>query len=76
MDIEDARKLKVGDRVAYPADRGDPGGIGEVTHVGTKEGVVSDSKLYVWVNVKGVHHESVWPSNRLSIVSRAPRNKP
>lgn len=67
MDIGKARLLRVGQRVAFPADRGSPAGIGRVTHVG--EGAAQNiyGKHYVWVSLRdGEKSAGVWPSNRLS----------
>jgi hypothetical protein len=33
MNLEKAKQLKAGDRVHYPADRGNPAGYGTVRHV-------------------------------------------
>lgn len=76
MKIEEARKLQVGDTVQYPADRGDPAGSGEVTHIGRTEQTNQSGEIYQWISVKGRHHESVWPSNRLALVSPTSRRKP
>lgn len=76
MKIEEARKLQVGDTVRYPADRGDPAGSGKVTHVGGAEQTNQGGEIYQWISVKGPNHESVWPSNRLTLVSPVARRKP
>jgi hypothetical protein len=68
MNIEDARKLKVGDRVRCPADRGNPAFIGVVTYysgIGATHANVSEP--FLWVNVSTIYglNAGVWPSNRL-----------
>jgi hypothetical protein len=64
MHIDKALRLKVGDIVHCPADRGDPAFTGRVTHVSP---VIHEASLteFIWVEVQGPHHKSVWPSNRL-----------
>ena len=63
MKIEKALKLKIGDTVYYPPDRGDPGGYSKITFIGSKT---------IYKNIYG--HEyirvnlacgGVWPTNRL-----------
>jgi hypothetical protein len=61
----DIKKLKVGEFVEYPEDRGAPKGIGKIISFGSKEYKNIYGVLYVWVTVKGPVRESVWPSNRL-----------
>jgi hypothetical protein len=66
MNIERALQLKAGDKVYCPPDRGDKSFIGEVKEPFT--GAIhanSTGEQYVWVSVKGPHHTSTWPSNRL-----------
>ena len=67
MDIEEALKLKKGDRVYYPPDRGDPKGYG-IVHTTPKKRVYENihGRQYIWVSVHTVGKTSVWPSNRLS----------
>lgn len=70
MDIESARKLKYGDRVHCPADRGDPAYVGTVRSVdcGTTPLASHMGKEFIWVLVRQPGprgHRSVWPSNRL-----------
>lgn len=66
MNIERARKLKVGDRVYYPADRGDPAGDGRVTAVFPAECTHMNQAPFIWVEVQmpGIR-KTVWPTNRL-----------
>lgn len=68
MNIEQAKKLKVGDRVNCPEDRGAPAFIGKVASVGPNVSTNINGEEYVWVTVKGPHGFSagVWPSNRLA----------
>lgn len=65
MNIEQAKQLKAGDRVACPADRGEPSFTGRVTSVGSNISKNLKGAEFVWVEVQGPHHKSVWPSNRL-----------
>lgn len=67
MHIEKARKLKPGDRVHYPANRGDRAGYGTVRWVETGESVRFDGVLFKWVEVymPAERHASMWPSCRL-----------
>lgn len=68
MHITKARKLKVGDRVSCPADRGDPAFTGQVSWVqaDAKAAIAHGSSAeYIWVEVQGQSKKSVWPSNRL-----------
>ena len=70
MDLERARKLKIGDSVACPPDRGESGYIGVVTHLqadATAQTNIHDVP-YIWITVRksgGVGTAHVWPSNRL-----------
>jgi hypothetical protein len=68
MHIEKAKQLRRGETVRCPADRGDPAFTGTVTHVGVlgAESHNIHGEVYIWVEVKGPHHKSVWPSNRLN----------
>lgn len=59
-------KAVVGKRVKCPADRGDAPYTGTITQVGTEVHKNIKGVEYVWVTVKGSHHSSVWPSNRLN----------
>jgi hypothetical protein len=65
MKIEQAKQLQIGAIVHCPADRGDPGYTGKVTFVGV-EVYETHGKEYIWISVKGPHHTSTWPSNRLT----------
>ena len=62
MDIEEAKKLKVGDKVRFPKDRGEPSGIGIVQSPAMGEYENIHGTPYVWIGLKG---GGVWPSNRL-----------
>lgn len=67
MTIEQAKELKIGDRVTYPPDRGDKAGTGKVKHIGTNVQTNIHGDQYVWVTVhKNGKSCGVWPSNRLS----------
>jgi len=64
MDIKQALKLKPGDRVTYPPDRGDAGGSATVK--GISDNTVNTSfqgQKYIWVSLN--EQPSIWPSNRL-----------
>lgn len=67
VDIEKAKKIRIGQIVNYPADRGEAAGSGRVTF--TQPLVYSNASgvEYVWVNVRKPDGSSaVWQSNRLS----------
>ena len=70
MNIDKARKLKAGDLVHYPTNGSEPAGWGEVTWA-NKDLATTAASLnirgteYIWVEVKGPSHKSIWPSNRL-----------
>ena len=71
MKIEEARKLKLGDRVWCPADRGNPAFTGTVDYLsGIEASHPSSNGPFLWVGVaasngtRGGH----WPSNRLEKV--------
>jgi len=65
MEIEKALTLKVGDFVWYPKDRGEPGGMSEITSVSENPTIYKNiyGIEYIWVNLK---IGGVWPTNRLS----------
>ena len=67
MEIERAKRCKVGDVVHVPADRGDPAGWGKVKHIGGAVAKTLNGTEYVWITVRhnGLLHSSVWSSNRL-----------
>lgn len=67
MTHEQALKLKVGDTVRCPADRGEPGYSGKVEHIDDNDATHALVKEpFRWVTVrKPGAHASVWPSNRL-----------
>jgi hypothetical protein len=67
MNIDEARNLKVGQRVRYPDDYGNPGGVGTVTRLPTGDSQTSYcGETYLWVSVRMFEgHEAAWPSNRL-----------
>lgn len=67
MTPEQARKLKVGDTVKFPEDRGEPAGSGRVTHVSDMEPALNiKGTPYIWVTVAALNKRSVWPSNKIS----------
>lgn len=65
MKIEKALKLKVGDVVQFPPDRGSPGGFSKITFIGANQEIKKNmhGKEYIWVNLQC---GGVWPTNRLS----------
>lgn len=70
MELADARKLKYGDRVRCPADRGDPAYEGTVRSSDCNTKALSShmGKEFIWVLVQQPGprgYRSVWPSNRL-----------
>ena len=70
MNIEDARKLRVGSRVKCHEDRGSAGSIGVVVYVGSIESKNAEGTPYMWVTVRNLHHQrAVWPTNRLDLVT-------
>ena len=70
MNIEEARKLRVGSRVKCPEDRGSAGFTGVVVHVGSIESKTVNGTPYMWVTVRNSHHQrAVWPTNRLGLVT-------
>jgi hypothetical protein len=61
MNIEQAKSLKIGDKVRCPSDRGDSSYTGTVEQVGTDEG-----KDYIWITVRAPSgRASIWPTSRL-----------
>lgn len=70
MKIEEARKLKYGQRVSCPADRGSPAFTGTVR---TETELIAHAQVYttndvefIWIEVQYPdRHKAVWPSNRL-----------
>lgn len=70
MNIEEARKLRVGSQVKCPEDRGSAGFIGTVVHVGSIESKTVNGTPYMWVTVRNPYYQrAVWPTNRLSLVT-------
>lgn len=70
MNIEEARKLRVGSRVKCPEDRGSAGFIGVVVHVGRIESKTANGTPYMWVTVRNSRPQrAVWPTNRLGLVT-------
>lgn len=66
MDIQRALQLKIGNTVACPPDRREPGYRGTVTNVSPIIATSHNGDEYIWVEVKTPFgHKSVWPSNRL-----------
>lgn len=73
MDIEKALKLKRGDIVYCPADRGNPNFCGTVASDITDKTISKNIKgyKYIWIEVlTPFGHKSVWPSNRLNTQKR------
>ena len=75
MNIESALKLKPGQQIWFPADRGDCAGCGVVVHADTDVQRSFLGQEYVWVLIEFYDHymppkyvrRAVWPSNRLSL---------
>ena len=68
MNIEQARKLKYGQTVHCPADRGEPAYTGTVRSEDCATCAAhldNNAKQYIWIEVQGAGKKSVWPSNRL-----------
>lgn len=65
MTLEEARKIKVGDRVSCPPDRGDAGyrGVVEAVFGEVIGGMTQYIPFVVRHSLEG--HKSVWPSTRL-----------
>lgn len=68
MIIEQALKLKPGDWVTYPPDRGDPGGRGQVRYLYdiVEKNIQGQEYIRIHVHQPNLGRTSVWPSNRLS----------
>ena len=63
MNIEYAtQKLRIGEVVQYPADRGNPAGTASVAHIGETMCLNIHGTPYVWVTLAGA---GVWPSHRI-----------
>jgi hypothetical protein len=65
MELQRALKLRVGETVHCPTDRGDPAYAGVVSYI---SGNIAThlGKEFIWVTVKDRHGcKRVWPSNRL-----------
>lgn len=62
MNIERAKKLKAGNIVRFPEDRGSPAGVDRVKHVGESVAETVSGTEYVWITT---YLNGVWPSNRL-----------
>lgn len=69
MNIEEARKLRVGSRVQCPGDLGAKGFPGTVVHLGGVESVDIMGVSYLWITVeRRPGARAVWPSNRLGLI--------
>ncbi len=64
MTVGQAKKLKIGDYVNFPSDRGNKAGKGKVVSVSEGINKNIDNVEYVWVGLENPC--GVWPSNRLS----------
>ena len=63
MVLKEAYKLKIGDRVNFPADSGSPAGSGIIKFIGSDRYESYHGSEYIWVTLeKG----GVWPSYRLT----------
>lgn len=64
MHISKALKLKSGDVVRYPSNRGIQGGTSRIRHV-SENPIIQKNMLgheYIWITLES---GGVWPSNRL-----------
>lgn len=68
MDIKTALKLQPGAMVRFPADRGDLGGTGCVSHVSSNI-ATHMGKQFIWVTIRTGTHQATWPSNRLELLA-------
>lgn len=68
MTVEEAKKLRIGQWVQCPADRGAAPFAGRVRSVGVEVYTNIRGTMYVWVHVSGQGRpgSSVWPSNRIN----------
>lgn len=73
MHIDQAHTLKPGAKVSCPEDRGDKAYRGQVVDISKTVSRNHQGTEFLWVTVKnenqGTNH--VWPSNRLTVLSRA-----
>jgi hypothetical protein len=68
MHIDQALRLRPGQVVRWPEDRGQEAYSGRIDHKSDEVSETYDGKTkYIWVSVRHPRgHASVWPSNRLS----------
>lgn len=68
MTVEEAKKLRIGQRVQCHADRGVAPYAGRVQSVGVEVYTNIRGIEYIWVHVAwhGGPGSSVWPSNRIN----------
>lgn len=66
MNIEQSKRLKYGDTVHCPEDRGIPAHSGKVESIGTEVHKNIYNIEYIWISVRTFGKTSVWPSNRLN----------
>jgi hypothetical protein len=70
MQIERALRLKIGEAVRCPASKNQrghdgPDFTGTITGVSPIIATNAHGDEYIWVEVRGPAHKSLWPSNRL-----------
>jgi hypothetical protein len=72
MNIKEARELKVGDRVSFPVDRGEPAGTGIISHIGESTCVNINRTKYAWTKYAWITLKAggVWPSNRITKINK------
>lgn len=72
MRVDQAKKLKYGQRVSCPADRGEDPFVGTVRTEHLDQAIVNKNGFgdeYIWVAVMGPKgRKAVWPSNRLGVL--------
>lgn len=67
MDIKKELALKKGATVRCPKDRGEGAYYGKVVNDCDESAIHKnlDGTEFIWVEVQGPNHKTVWPSNRL-----------
>lgn len=67
MDIKKALALKKGSIVHCPEDRGEKAYYGKVLNDCNNATIheTLNGKKFIWIEIEGPNHKTVWPSNRL-----------
>jgi len=66
MDIQKALRLRVGDTVSFPSDRGSPAGSAKIVSTSGASAAINHNiydQPYIWIGLEAPN--GVWPSNRL-----------